>query len=78
MVSIATEMGYLKIPRNTIVDIDDINNYPPSKVAILATGSQGEPMSTLTRIANGEHKQIKCMPGDTIIVSALPIPGRCV
>lgn len=76
VVSIATEMGYLKIPRNTIVDIDDINNYPPSKVAILATGSQGEPMSTLTRIANGEHKQIKCLPGDTIIVSALPIPGN--
>ncbi|MDO4542499.1 MAG: ribonuclease J [Bacillota bacterium] len=76
VVSIATEMGYLKIPRNTIVDIDDIKNYPPGKVVILATGSQGEPMSTLTRIANGEHKQLKCQPGDTIIVSAVPIPGN--
>lgn len=76
VVSIATELGYLKIPKNTIVDIDDVKNYPPSKVVILATGSQGEPMSTLTRIANGEHKQLKCTPGDTIIVSALPIPGN--
>lgn len=76
VVGIATELGYLKIPKNTIVDIDDVKNYPPSKVVILATGSQGEPMSTLTRIANGEHKQLKCTPGDTIIVSALPIPGN--
>lgn len=76
VVNIATEMGYLKIPRNTLVDIDDIGKLPPNKVVILATGSQGEPMSTLTRIANGEHKQIKCVPGDTIIVSALPIPGN--
>ncbi|MEG2638933.1 MAG: ribonuclease J, partial [Clostridiales bacterium] len=76
VVGIATELGYLKIPRNTIVDIDDVKNLSPNKVVILATGSQGEPMSTLTRIANGEHKQIKCMPGDTIIVSALPIPGN--
>ncbi len=76
VVNIATELGYLKIPRNTMVDIDEIGNLVPNKVTILATGSQGEPMSTLTRIANGEHKQIRIMSGDTIIVSAVPIPGN--
>lgn len=75
-VNIATELGYLKLPKNTLVDIDEIDRLAPNKVTILATGSQGEPMSTLTRIANGEHKNIKLMPNDTIIVSALPIPGN--
>lgn len=75
-VNIATELGYLKLPKNTLVDIDEIDCLAPNKVTILATGSQGEPMSTLTRIANGEHKNIKLMPNDTIIVSALPIPGN--
>lgn len=76
VVNIATELGYLKVPKNTLVDIDAIDHLAPNKVTILATGSQGEPMSTLTRIAHGEHKQIKLIPGDTIIVSALPIPGN--
>lgn len=76
VVNIAMELGYLKVPKNTLVDIDKIDHLAPNKVTILATGSQGEPMSTLTRIANGEHKQIKLLPGDTIIVSALPIPGN--
>lgn len=76
VVGIATELGYLKVPRNTIINIDEVKNLPPNKVLILATGSQGEPMSTLTRIANNEHKQIKVMDGDTIIVSAVPIPGN--
>ncbi|MGI5873573.1 MAG: ribonuclease J [Bacillota bacterium] len=76
VVSIATELGYLKVPKHTLVDIDEIDRLAPNKVTILATGSQGEPMSTLTRIANGEHKHIKLIPGDTIIVSALPIPGN--
>lgn len=76
VVNIATELGYLKVPKNTLVDIEAIDHLAPNKVTILATGSQGEPMSTLTRIAHGEHKQIKLIPGDTIIVSALPIPGN--
>ncbi len=76
VVNIATELGYLKVPKNTLVDIDTIDKLPANKVTILATGSQGEPMSTLTRIANKEHKHIKLIPGDTIIVSALPIPGN--
>ena len=76
VVNIAKELGYLKIPKNTLVDIDTIDHLAPNKVTILATGSQGEPMSTLSRIANGDHKQIKLLPGDTIIVSALPIPGN--
>lgn len=76
VVNIATELGYLKIPKNTMVDISEIGNLPANKITILATGSQGEPMSTLTRIANNDHKNIKLIPGDTIIVSALPIPGN--
>ena len=76
VVSIATELGYLKIPKNTMVEIDEIDKIPANKLVILATGSQGEPMSTLTRIANSEHKQIHLIPGDTIIISAVPIPGN--
>lgn len=76
VVNIATEQGYLKLPRNTIIETEEVDKYPTNKIVILATGSQGEPMSTLTRIANSEHKQIKLIPGDTIIVSAVPIPGN--
>lgn len=76
VVSIASEMGYLKIPRNTLIDIDEVNQVPGNRVVILTTGSQGEPMSGLTRMAQSEHRQIQIMPGDTIIISALPIPGN--
>lgn len=76
VVSIATEMGYLKVPRNTLVDIDEISQVPGNRVVILTTGSQGEPMSGLTRMAMSEHRQIQIAPGDTIIVSAVPIPGN--
>ncbi len=76
VVSIASELGYLKIPRNTIIDIDEVDQVPGNRVVILTTGSQGEPMSGLTRMALSEHKQIQIMPGDTIIISAVPIPGN--
>ncbi|WP_148133397.1 ribonuclease J [Candidatus Formimonas warabiya] len=76
VVSIASELGYLKIPRNTLIDIDEVGQVPGNRVVILTTGSQGEPMSGLTRMALSEHKQIQIMPGDTIIISAVPIPGN--
>jgi ribonuclease J len=76
VVSIASEMGYLKIPKNTIIDIDEVSQVPGNRVVILTTGSQGEPMSGLTRMAQSEHKQIQIIPGDTIIISANPIPGN--
>ncbi len=76
VMNIAKEEGYLKLPRNVLIEIENIGTLPLNKVAILATGSQGEPMSSLTRMANGEHKQINIMEGDTIIISAVPIPGN--
>lgn len=76
VVNIASELGYLKIPRNTLIDIDDVSKVPGNRVVILTTGSQGEPMSGLTRMAMSEHKQIQIVPGDTIIISAVPIPGN--
>ncbi|MGI6684801.1 MAG: ribonuclease J [Bacillota bacterium] len=76
VVSIASEIGYLKIPRNTLIDIDEVSQVPGNRVVILTTGSQGEPMSGLTRMAQSEHKQIQIIPGDTIIISAVPIPGN--
>jgi len=76
VVNIASELGYLRIPRNTLIDIDEVGQVPGNRVVILTTGSQGEPMSGLTRMAMSEHKQIQIVPGDTIIVSAVPIPGN--
>jgi len=76
VVNIAQEMGYLKAPKNCLIDIEEVNRVPNNRVMILTTGSQGEPMSGLTRMATGEHRQIQIMAGDTIIVSATPIPGN--
>ncbi len=76
VINIAKEQGYLKLPRNVLIENDVIDTLALNKVTILATGSQGEPMSSLTRMANGEHKQIKILAGDTIIISAVPIPGN--
>ncbi|WP_296255064.1 ribonuclease J [uncultured Ezakiella sp.] len=72
----AIEMGYIKIKEKTLIDINQAHNYPPNKVCIVMTGSQGEPMSALTRIANDEHKKIKLTNKDTVIISANPIPGN--
>ncbi|HBI26246.1 MAG TPA: ribonuclease J [Peptococcaceae bacterium] len=76
VVNIATELGYLDIPPGSMIDIDDIDQYPKNKIAVLTTGSQGEPMSALTRMANCEHRNIEIIPGDTVIISASPIPGN--
>jgi ribonuclease J len=76
VIGIAAELGYLDIPEGTIVEIDQILKMPANEVCILTTGSQGEPMSALTRMAMHEHRQISINSGDTIIISASPIPGN--
>lgn len=76
VVSVAYELGYLHIPENTMVELDEANRLPKHKVVILTTGSQGEPMSALTRMASSDHKQVNIVPGDTVIISATPIPGN--
>lgn len=74
--SIAQDMGYLMIPNNTLIDVEEITSYPRNRVAILTTGSQGEPMSALTRIAMSDHRKVEIVPGDTVVISATPIPGN--
>jgi ribonuclease J len=76
VVSVATELGYLNMPEGTMIDIDLIDKYPPDKIVIITTGSQGEPMSALSRMAVNEHKKVEIEPGDLIIISASPIPGN--
>ncbi len=76
IVGIAAELGYLEIPEGTLVDIDEIVGMPGNQACILTTGSQGEPMSALTRMANHDHRHVAIQPGDTVIISASPIPGN--
>ncbi len=76
LAGIARELGYMTFPDGLLISIDQISKLPHNKVVILTTGSQGEPLSALTRIANDEHKQIKIIQGDTVIISATPIPGN--
>lgn len=75
-INIALELGYITIPEGVLIDIDAVNQYTPAQVAILTTGSQGEPMSALTRIAMSEHKKVTIVKGDTVVISATPIPGN--
>ena len=76
IVSIAQELGYLHIPEGLLIDIDAINHYPKDKVTLITTGSQGEPMSALTRMAFSDHRKVEVGPDDYIIISATPIPGN--
>ena len=76
VVNISMELGYLKIPEGVLIDIDESNNYTPDKIVIITTGSQGEPMSALTRMAMSDHKKVDIVPGDTVIISATPMPGN--
>jgi ribonuclease J len=75
-VNMALNMGYLKAPSGTIVPMKDSRNLPHNKVIIMATGSQGEPTSALVRISNGQHQDVEIVAGDTVIISASPIPGN--
>lgn len=76
VVTIANELGYLKVKANTFIDINDIKKYPDRKLAILTTGSQGETLAGLTRMSTGEHRQVHLHPGDLVVISANPIPGN--
>ena len=76
VISVGIELGYLKVPNGVLVDIDMVSRYPADKMVIVTTGSQGEPMSALTRMANNEHRQVSITPNDFIIISANPIPGN--
>ncbi len=72
----AIELNYIRIPQGILIDIDQIKNYPPEELVIVTTGSQGEPLSALTRMANNDHRQVTITPEDLIIISATPIPGN--
>ena len=72
----ASELGYLQIPKNVLIEISEIKNYTDKQLVIITTGSQGEPMAALSRMATGEHRQVEIKPGDKIIISASIIPGN--
>ena len=76
IISVASELGYLRIPENTLIEIDQVKNYPDEKVVLITTGSQGESMAALSRMAADIHKKITIKPNDTIIFSSNPIPGN--
>ena len=76
IISTATELGYLDIPENTLIDIEQLKNYPDEQTVLITTGSQGESMAALSRMASGMHKKITIKPKDTIIFSSNPIPGN--
>ena len=76
VVSISAELGYLNIPEGIVIDINMINRYPTDKLVIITTGSQGEPMSALTRMAFSDHRKVEIHPNDYVIISATPIPGN--
>lgn len=76
VISVAGELGYINIPKGTLIDVDSIKNYPPESTVIITTGSQGESMAALSRMASSIHKKVTIMPGDVVIMSSTPIPGN--
>lgn len=76
IISTAAELGYLHVPDNTLIEIDQMKNYPPEKMVLITTGSQGESMAALSRMASDVHKKVTIQPNDTIIFSSNPIPGN--
>ena len=76
VVNISLKLDYLKVPEGLLIDIDEIRNYTNAKIVVICTGSQGEPMSALTRMSMGENRKVQIVPGDTVIISAAPIPGN--
>lgn len=76
IITTASELGYLNIPKNTLIEIDELKNYPDEKTVLITTGSQGESMAALSRMAADIHKKVSIKPGDTVIFSSSPIPGN--
>jgi ribonuclease J len=76
VVNVAIELGYMTVPEGVLIDIDEINRYRNNQIVIVTTGSQGEPMSALSRMAFSDHKKVEIVPGDLVIISASPIPGN--
>ena len=76
IIGIASELGYINIPDNTLIDIEELKNYPDEKTVLITTGSQGEAMAALSRMASGAHRKISIKPKDVVILSSTPIPGN--
>ena len=76
IISIASQLGYLTLPDNILIDVDQLKNYPDEQTVIITTGSQGESMAALSRMANGMHRKVSIKPNDTIVFSSNPIPGN--
>ncbi|MEQ8173676.1 MAG: ribonuclease J [Syntrophomonadaceae bacterium] len=75
-VRVSMELGYMTVPEGLLIEVEEINQYRPNQIVIVTTGSQGEPMSALTRMATADHRWVAIQPGDTVIISATPIPGN--
>ena len=76
IISIAQELGYINIPDNTLIELDQMKNYPPEQIVLITTGSQGETMAALSRMAASVHRKVSIVPGDTVVFSSNPIPGN--
>jgi len=75
-IKMATELGYLDLPKDLVIPLDEVSRLPPERVAIMSTGTQGEPSAVLSRLATGHHRQLDIRPGDTVVMSAHIIPGN--